>query len=62
MVEKAKIIFFFLPNWQEMNPDINPVENLWRELKFSAAKWTPVNLKELEKSVMEEWQTLSADV
>ena len=36
-------------------PDINPIENLWRELKLRVAKGQPWNLKDLERICREEW-------
>ncbi|XDV53002.1 hypothetical protein PO909_021618 [Leuciscus waleckii] len=37
------------------SPDLNPIENLWRELKVHIAQRQPRNLKDLEKVCMEEW-------
>ena len=36
-------------------PDLNPIENLWRELKLRVAKRQPQNLKDLERICKEEW-------
>ena len=36
-------------------PDLNPIENLWRELKLRVAKRQPRNLKDLERICKEEW-------
>ena len=44
-----------------MSPDLNPMENLWRELKSAISKMNAANLKELEHIAMEEWQRLPAD-
>ncbi|KAM9403272.1 optineurin-like isoform 2-T2 [Salvelinus alpinus] len=43
-------------------PDLNPIENLWRELKVRIAKRQPRNLKDLEKVCMEEWAKIPAAV
>ena len=41
--------------WPSQSPDLNPIKNLWWELKLRVAKWRPRNLKDLERICKEEW-------
>ncbi len=44
------------------SPDLNPIENLWRELRLRVAQRQPQYLKDLEKTCMEEWAKIPAAV
>ncbi|XDV12822.1 hypothetical protein PO909_001392 [Leuciscus waleckii] len=48
--------------WPSQSPDLNPIENLCRELKVRISQRQPRNLKDLEKVCMEEWAKIPAAV
>ncbi len=52
---------FKVLEWPSQSPDLNPIENLWRDLKLRVAQ-RPQNLKDLEKTCMEEWAKIPAAV
>ena len=44
------------------SPDLNPIENLWRELKIRVARRQPRNLNDLEVVCREEWANIPAEM
>ena len=44
--------------WLSQNPDLNPIEHLWRDLKIAVQRRSPSNLTELERICREECEKL----
>ena len=47
--------------WPSQIPDLNPIENLWYDLKITVHQRNSSNLKQLEKFCPEEWAKIPVD-
>ncbi|MGH0192663.1 UNVERIFIED_CONTAM: hypothetical protein FKN15_020622 [Acipenser sinensis] len=45
--------------WPSQNLDLNPIENLWQDLKIAVHQRSPSNLTELEQFCQEEWVNIA---
>ena len=48
-------------DWPAQSPDLNPIENLWSELKKCVRKTGATNLTDLYEFSQEEWKKIPVE-
>jgi transposase len=54
-LERELCIKDYIIKWPPYSPDLNPIENLWANLKKRVEKHNTTTTEELEKAVRDEW-------
>ena len=54
-LERELCIKDYIIKWPPYSPDLNPIENLWADLKKRVERHNCTNVKELEAAVKTEW-------
>uniref|UniRef100_A0A3B3HTK7 Tc1-like transposase DDE domain-containing protein n=1 Tax=Oryzias latipes TaxID=8090 RepID=A0A3B3HTK7_ORYLA len=50
-----------LLEWPSQSPDLNPIENLWKELKIRVHRRDPRNLEDLKAVCVDEWAKITPE-
>ena len=48
--------------WLPQNPDMNPLENIWKIIGEKARNKNPQNINDLQDFLKEEWEIITGDV
>lgn len=47
--------------WPPQSPDLNPIENLWTDVKFTVSKAKPRNVQQLWEEVQSAWLSIPVE-
>lgn len=50
-----------LLQWPSQSPDLNPMENIWKELKIRVHRRGARNLQDLKTTCVEEWAKITSE-
>ena len=48
-------------DWLPQSPDMNPIENLWGDLKIAAQRHQPTSKAQLKAVLQDEWQRIAPE-
>lgn len=51
----------YVDEWPPYSPDLNPIENLWANMKIRVSKMRPSTEEELQKCIQKYWDELTLD-
>ena len=57
--EKLNISLVYLPPY---SPDLNPIENIWKNVKRAVSEKTPLNMEELKETIAKAFKKLTKSI